>query len=583
MAAPSDKSAHSWFGDSRWGALHADALAPESLRLWLGFMNARLVVGVVLLLVQGTLLATGLNTALWPTLLCAGYCAATVASRYGLKPRPLGDAINPLWALLVGVDMLTFAALHLQQSSNINYTPLFALPILFASVLGSLSLALGTAAAVTLLLLGGTYWHSVQALAETTPYLVQAALSSAGYLAVAFLTNQLVTRLVQEGLRARSSQLAATVQKRVNELVIDTLPDGVLIVDARGWVRAANPAARDMLGLPRLDTVPTDLKAQAHWAGLLQLARLSLGSGFNQEEKLRVQRPDQGARSLLVRTRLAQPLGAEGESLCVLFLQDQRELEARLRTEKLASMGRMSAAVAHEIRNPLAAIVQANALLGEDLHDARLQRLTDIVAQNAQRLGKIVDDILNVTRVQPQGPTEQDRQPAMELCSGVHAAVAEWLQQHPCGDRLLLQIPPQPRWVRFDPDHLRRVLVNLLDNGLRHASASAQALQVHVLLDQPAGGATVSVWSEGAPLESAVQQHLFEPFFSSESRSSGLGLFICRQLCEQHGAGLYFRRTQRPMRHQSVEGNEFAITLQGCAHGALEDPTLHPPWQTTLY
>ncbi len=582
MATSPDKSAHSWFGDSRWGTL-SDALAPESQRLWLGFMNARLVVAVVLLVVQGALLATGQTTAVWPTALCAGYCAATVASRYGLRPRPLGDAINPLWALLVGIDMLTFAALHLQQSSSINYTPLFALPILFASVLGSLSLALATASAVTLLLLGGTYWHSVQALSDATPYLVQAALSGAGYFAVAFLTNQLVTRLVQEGQRARSSQLAATVQKRVNELVIDFLPDGVLIVDPRGWVRAANPAARDMLGLPRLGNAPTDLKAQAHWAGLLQLARLSLGSGFDQEEKLRIQRPGQGARSLLVRTRLAQPLGAEGESLCALFLQDQRELEARLRTEKLASMGRMSAAVAHEIRNPLAAIVQANALLGEELGDPRHTRLSDIVAQNAQRLGKIVDDILNVTHVPPQGPASQDPAVAIELCKGVHTAVAEWLLQHPCGDRLLLQVPPQTRWVRFDPDHLRRVLVNLLDNGLRHASASAQALQVHVLLDQPAGGATVSVWSEGPPLESAVQQHLFEPFFSSESRSSGLGLFICRQLCEQHGAGLYFRRTKRPTPHQTVEGNEFAVTVQGCTQGALDHSTLHPPWQTTLY
>lgn len=573
------QSKPSWLGESRWGAAPLKAMQPESLRLWLGFMNARLVVSLILLVVQGALWASTPLASPWPTFLCLLYSAATVASRYALQPRALGDAINPLWALLVGSDMLVFALLHLQQTSNINYTPLFALPILFASVLGSLSLALGTASAVTLLLLAGTYWNSLQSVTDATPYLVQAALSGAGYFAVAVLTNQLVLRLVQEGQRARTSQLAASIQKRVNELVIEALPDGVVTVDERGWVRAANPAACDMLGLPQAHTV--DLKAQAHWIGILQMVRLSLGSGSSQEEKLRIQRPGLGTRSVRVRTRLAQPLGTEGESLCVLFLQDQRELEARLRTEKLASMGRMSAAVAHEIRNPLAAIVQANALLGEDIKDPKLEHLTRIVEQNAQRLGKIVDDVLDATRVQPRLPEKDISH--IELCACVHLAVTDWSQQHPCGDRLRVQIPAQPRWVRFDGDHLRRVLVNLLDNALRYARPVAHAIQVHVLIDQPASGATVSVWSEGSPLDPAVQQHLFEPFFSSESRSSGLGLFICRQLCEQHGAGLFFRRTSRTVGSQSLEGNEFAMTLQGSAHQPAAPTTLHPPWQTTLY
>lgn len=529
----------SWFGDPRiYGT--PQATTPETHRLWLGFMTARLTVALVLLVVQGTLFANGTSHSLTVVLLCSLYLAATLVSRFMLRPQPLGSAINPMWAMLVGADILMFAALQVTQNPGINYTPLFALPILFASVLGTLTLALGTSAGVTLLLLGGTYWNSLQTLTDATPYLVQAALSGAGYFAVAFLAHQLGSRLVAESERARYSQLAATVQKRVNELVIDSLPDGVLIVDTHGWVRAANPAAREMLGLHPHAPPGIDLKSQSGWAALVQLARTSLGAGQALEETLRLERTGHSGRQVRARTRLAQPLGAEGESLCVVFLQDQRELEARLRTEKLASMGRMSAAVAHEIRNPLAAISQANALLGEDLTDPRQTRLTHMVDQNARRLGKIVDDILNVSRVQPHAALPGTDSDPIAVQDSVRQCVTEWTQQNPQARGMSMECAGSEASVRFDADHLRRVLFNLLDNALRYASGGEGCIQVLVDTRQ-AHNVHIIVWSDGAPLDPSVRQHLFEPFFSSESRSSGLGLFICRELCSQHGAPIFYR------------------------------------------
>ncbi|RYF36532.1 MAG: ATP-binding protein [Comamonadaceae bacterium] len=116
--------------------------------------------------------------------------------------------------------------------------------------------------------------------------------------------------------------------------------------------------------------------------------------------------------------------------------------------------------------------------------------------------------------------------------------------------------------VAFEPDHLRRVLVNLLDNALRYAGNQADSIRVHT---SRTGNQTVlSVWSDGAPLEQTVQRHLFEPFFSSESRSSGLGLYICRELCEQHGALIGYRRgpaaTGAPR-----DGNEFFVSFRPAA------------------
>src|SRR4029079_3563800 len=107
-------------------------------------------------------------------------------------------------------------------------------------------------------------------------------------------------------------------------------------------------------------------------------------------------------RRIHVRTRLTAPGDGRGDNLVVMFLQDLREMEARLRTEKLAAMGRMSAAVAHEIRNPLAAIAQANDLMEEDLKEPGLKQLSSLVRKNAQRLAQIVDEILDISRVQHQ-------------------------------------------------------------------------------------------------------------------------------------------------------------------------------------
>ncbi|OGB33325.1 MAG: PAS domain-containing sensor histidine kinase [Burkholderiales bacterium RIFCSPLOWO2_12_FULL_61_40] len=544
-------------------------------RLWQGFMTARLTLGLVLMLLQSALYFTGSTHSKVQALASAAYFASTLVSKLWIKPRRLGRSFNPAWGGLVGLDLLVFSLLQLvQDNSGINYTPLFALPILLASVLGSLRLALGTAAGVTVLLLGGTLWTYLHSTIDaTTPRFVQAALSGVGYFAIALLANQLASRLASEGQRARRSQLAATVQRQVNELVIESLPDGVLIVDDRGCVRAANPAAQQLLVSQRARQSPVfDLRGEAGWRPLLNLTRLSFGTGRTQEEDVTIRMEGHGPRRVRARTRLAAPLGTDGESLCVLFLQDQRELEARMRTEKLASMGRMSTAVAHEIRNPLAAIAQANALLEEDLEDPRLKQLTAMVHQNTKRLEKIVDDILDVSRVTPHG--RGLAAPALALNESVQQICLDWAVQNGSQQRLGTRLPDQALQVRFDTDHLRRVLVNLLDNASRYASQQTGAIQVSSCL-QGDRHAAVSVWSDGAPMDQSVERHLFEPFFSSESRSSGLGLFICRELCEGHGASILYQRNVRPVGGQPSEGNEFVISFLRT--------TTDTPWQTTLY
>jgi two-component system sensor histidine kinase PilS (NtrC family) len=249
------------------------------------------------------------------------------------------------------------------------------------------------------------------------------------------------------------------------------------------------------------------------------------------------------------------------EGFCVLLIEDVRTVQARVRQEKLAAMGRVSAGVAHEIRNPLAAIAQANELLLEDKLLEPQARLAGIVADNVRRLQRIVDDVLEVA---PGGTAPLK---VVDARAEIAAAVAEWgrtarIDLGP-GSRVNVDLPPQPLPVQFDAEHLRRVLVNLLDNGVRHGTQAPDAvlLRLAVRDDETA---VLSVASDGAPIGPDVERYLFEPFFSTRSRGTGLGLYICRELCERHGASIEFRPRAASERHR----NGFVVVMRRAAPAA---------------
>jgi two-component system sensor histidine kinase PilS (NtrC family) len=532
------------------------------IRLWRGFMTARVTIALVFLAVLSTLhmlVGNALGVSNWLLWLCAAYLAATLVVRIFTQPQPPGSAFDPQWVSTIGVDLVAFSTLQFLQAGNINYGPLFALPVLMAAVLGSSLLALGTAAGVTLLLLAEAWVVAMQAPQEMASRFLQAGLTGSGYFAVAVLVNQLAARLGREEEASRQGRQAARVQAQVNELVIENLGDGVLVVGADGRVRTANPAGRKQLGE---GNVPARgafmLTGQRHWQPLADLALRTFTSGSAQRAELAIDDGVGSPRRVQVRTRLTAAHDDPAQSLCVMFLQDLRELEARLRTEKLAAMGRMSAAVAHEIRNPLAAIAQANALLDEDLTEPGQRQLSGLVRQNAQRLAQIVDEILNISRVQHKGPAVAALK--LGLDDAVQVACADWSRQAGVGEQLQLSLACAGILVAFEADHLRRVLINLLDNAARYASP--QAGSIRVVTQRIGPESTLRVWSDGAPLESGVREHLIEPFFSSESRSSGLGLYICRELCDRHGAQMGYRRGIGPAGGDR-EGNEFFVVFRG--------------------
>jgi two-component system sensor histidine kinase PilS (NtrC family) len=161
-----------------------------------------------------------------------------------------------------------------------------------------------------------------------------------------------------------------------------------------------------------------------------------------------------------------------------------------------------------------------------------------MVSENVGRLKRIVDDVMEVA------PGVVPEVGVIDATAQVAAVCSEWAQAVglPAGPDSVLRVelPGEPVGVVFDAEHLRRVLVNLLDNAHRHASREPGA--IHLRLDsRHAAQAFLSLDSDGAPIPPDVEPYLFEPFFSTRSRGTGLGLYICRELCERYGATIDYR------------------------------------------
>jgi two-component system sensor histidine kinase PilS (NtrC family) len=530
------------------------------VRMWRGFLTGRVMVALALLVLQGA--GQVINQVADPTLLtlCVAYLVATVALRVLARQGPPSPGAGPQWLPSIGIDLAAITALQLLHAGTMNYTPLFGLPILMAAVLGTLTLALGTTAGVTLLLLGWAWWMGARTGEDDAQRYLQSALTGTGYFIVSYLVHQLATRLTREQEVAQQSQIAARVQTQVSALVIQNLTDGVLVVDENDVVRVANPAGLQLLASGALPDLPLTLQSASPWKPLLILARRTFRHEQPQTADVDLLHPGQSPTGLHVRTWLTSTREAAREAhterLCVMFLHDLREMEARLRTEKLAAMGRMSAAVAHEIRNPLAAIVQANALLEEDLHDPAQKRLAHMVQQNADRLARIAEEVLDIARVQHQ--ISHAPASTLQLDETIAQIWHDWQAQDPVQRRAVVLLDTQSTQVEFDGEHLRRVLVNLLDNALRYMGPEPDSLCV-ATRTTPAGQVSLQVWSDGAPMDKSVERHLFEPFFSSESRSSGLGLYICRELCQRHGASISYQRLNRTTLRGETGGNAFTV------------------------
>jgi len=553
-------------GKGPWNTPVLRPLAGHALRRIFGtYVAARAALGIALVLANALMgMATGRYVSA-PLILCGAY--AVQALIWWLTDefrmfRVLQSA-RWQWWMTIGIDLVIFGAIHwIDPTSPLNFVALLVLPVLMAGILTPRLPALATAAGVALMLLAaaGRVYGTVP---DSPALMSQAGLSGIGLFVVALLAGELSMRLAHEERTARDSRERARQQAQLSRLVIEDMQDGVLVVDRQLRVRAANPSARRLLvaQAARCPSPPFSLRLHPGWLILADEVdqAFTRGNWPAAPQDLNLQLEDGTRRALHMRARFTRSRsetaegGAQDEPLCVLFIEELKAVQARLRQERLAAMGRISAGVAHEIRNPLAAISQANALLEEDELRPDQRRLIRIMTDNIDRLRRIVDDVMEAA----PGSLAPSR--TLDASAEIASICSEWARTVGLAlgsaSRLQVLLPSTPVGVVFDPDHLRRVLVNLLDNAIRHATPAPGGVRVTMTTSEDGAWASLAVASDGEPIPLDVEPYLFEPFHSTRSRGTGLGLYICRELCERHGARIDFRR------HDGRHCNVFEVMM----------------------
>jgi two-component system sensor histidine kinase PilS (NtrC family) len=299
------------------------------------------------------------------------------------------------------------------------------------------------------------------------------------------------------------------------------MQDGVLVIDASGHVRQCNPRARALLGI-------TDAFAQT-----LEEYSPLLAEEFHSrqvrgiESEWVMQAPWTGR---VVRIRFLPP-GEGGNAL--VFVEDVGRHEQEARQVKLAALGRLTANMAHEIRNPLAAISQAAELLVDEPPGKGMERLSRIIVDNTQRLNRLVSEVVELGRRDRANPEPLDLRNFLQRLVeelALHASGA--------GERIAIDIPAGLE-IPFDRGHFHRVLSNLLENALRYASLSPAAVCIRSEQSVAQNRLSLHVIDDGKGIDAAEREQIFEPFFTTRAVGTGLGLYIARELCEANGARLF--------------------------------------------
>ena len=461
----------------------------------------------------------------------AGYLVFSVVSGLAIRQRWL--TAGPQILTQVTVDIL--AIVVLMHSSGGISSGLGGLLVVFVGA-GSLVLPLQIpaffAAIATLAVLGEQFFSQLGGVSDTSNY------SAAGVLGAIIFAISLAARPLAHRLQfiealARQRGVDLANLSELNEYIVQHLRESIVVVDADERIRLINASAAQLLG------APGDCDGMA-----LAEASIDLATHVSQWREHQAATPHtefslvSADASGRIKAHVA-PLGKgdQRNGPILIFLEDASLMNARVQQSKLASLGRLSASIAHEIRNPVGAMSHAGQLLAEStgLSSDDL-RLTEIIRTHAERVSHIIDNVLQLSRRESSHPERFELEPWLRDFAQEFTRTLE-LQE---GELSVADVSESLE-IRMDPSHLRQVLWNLCDNAVKYASETGGIMvELQAGQTQHTRQPYLEVLDHGHGIDPQTVDKIFEPFYTDRSGGTGLGLYISRELCELNRATLAF-------------------------------------------
>ncbi|MGI9237114.1 MAG: sensor histidine kinase [Woeseiaceae bacterium] len=360
-----------------------------------------------------------------------------------------------------------------------------------------------------------------------------AGILSAVIFAMALAAQPLARRIQASEALARKFGIDLQNISELNEYIVQHLRESIVVIDGDDTVRLINSSATQLLGANEslsgrpLHAASRDLETY------IKLWRADTSQSSHPEFTL-----VSDDASVRITAHMA-PLGKVGQrdGPVLIFLEDVSIMNARVQQSKLASLGRLSASIAHEIRNPVGAMSHAAQLLKESpgLTDDD-KRLSEIIQTHSGRVSHIIDNVLQLSRRESSRPLRFGLKSWLEDFAGEFVRTLE-LQE----GELTIETTPADLEVRMDPGHLRQVLWNLCDNAVKYASETGGILvEIRAGRMQNQGRPFLEVLDCGLGVDPDTAEKIFEPFFTARSGGTGLGLYISRELCELNRATLLY-------------------------------------------
>lgn len=428
---------------------------------------------------------------------------------------------------LAGVCMDVVVAVlvtHAQPAAGAGVALMLLVNLGGAALFVRLSVALAVAAFAAVAISLEFLWSQLEGNHPGRPF-AELLMFSSSFMATVLLTHQLGQRLRQSHALARQHGEQAESLAGINELIIRRMRTAVMMVDGSRHIRLANEAAQRLFanfeqgldGRRLSDLSPSLAQSLERWLQHSGTEEAPIAVGVEQTE---------------VQPRFARLLN--GGDAVLVFLDDTSLISRRAESLTLSAMGRFSASLAHEIRNPLAAISYSVQLLEEshDISDGD-RRLLQIIHQQCQRTNGIVESVLGLAR------RERANAEPIDLVAFVRRYVDEQ-QQVTAPENGTLQRAGRERSLTglFDPRHLHQVLTILVNNAFHYGRLPGQLARVSIVVEERDGRPTIEVCDRGPGVPEAVVPQLGRPFFTTSEHGTGLGLYIARELCHANGGRL---------------------------------------------